>query len=429
LFRRSAAGAPGRSSLIVRAGYWMSMIQVSGGVVLGQLIGIIGFLCLTRLYLPAAFGAYASWLSVVLIGAVLCTGALETTLVRDGDGLARRDAAARVLWTALLGSVAFGCLSGLTLSVFPDVMPGNRLLVAASISIGVFALAASTVFQSWAVAEGLFYPSAFLRVTQSALVVAFPLALAFFGRSPGFLIWGHAFGLAATIAAWLAVFPSAALRPPALADLAAFWTARRRCLIYVLPALMIGSLAGNLPQLAVNWRFGAEMAGHLALAQRVLGLPLSLAGAAIGDVFRRYAAVAFRERGECIREFRSALASLAFVAAAFAAVMVPFGQSLFVFVFGETWRFAGQIADWMIPMYAIGIAASPLSYLVYIVQREDFDLLWQCVLLAVVAVTCLLFATLETTLSAYAMLYAAMYGVYILACSRFAHGVALSGPR
>ena len=89
-------------------GYWLSVIQVSGGVVIGQLIGITGFLFLTWIYRPAEFGVYAAWLSVVMIGSVLCTGALETSLVRDDDGAARREAAASIVWTAMLGA-ARGC--------------------------------------------------------------------------------------------------------------------------------------------------------------------------------------------------------------------------------------------------------------------------------------------------------------------------------
>lgn len=409
--------------MIVGRDYWVSVIQVSGGVVFGQLIGIIGFLFLTWIFLPTAFGAYASWLSIVAVGGVVCTGALETSLVRDGDGAARRAAAASIVWTAFFGATLFGCLCGLGLSQFPDFLPGPRLLVAASIGVGVFALAANIVFQTWAAAEGLFYPLTILRIVQSTLVMLFPLTFSIIDRTSDVLIWGHALGLFAALLAWLTVFPARALRPRSPKGLAVFWALRKRSFTHVLPALMIGALAGNLPQLAVNWRFGAEVGGHFALAQRVLGVPLSLVGIAVRDVFKRYASVAFRERGECAREFWSSFASLAFVAVGFGLVMLAFGELLFVLVFGETWRFAGQIAHWLLVMFVVGIVASPLTYLVYIVQREDFDLYWQSALLLVVGVSFFLFSDLQTTLQVYAFSYAALYLIYILACSRFVRGV------
>ncbi len=405
--------------------YWIKLIEVSGGVILGQLIGIVGFLVLTWLYQPAEFGTYASWLSVVTIGSVLCTGALETSLVRDGDGGARDEAAAKVLWTAVLGSGLVSVACGIGLSQVPSFLPGNRLLIAASIGIAVFALAANIVLQSWAAAGGLFRPLTILRIVQSSLIMLFPLALSAAGRTSNMLVLGHTLGLLVSLGAWLTVFPRSSLRWVVLREIAAFWSERARCFIYVLPALAIGTLAGNLPQLAVNWRFGSAAAGHLALAQRVLGVPLSLVGIAVRDVFKRFASVSYREKGECAREFWSSFAALAAIATVFGLVMQPLSETLFVLVFGEPWRTAGQMARWLLPMFGVAIVASPLTYLVYIVEREDFDLYWQSALLVVVAATLCAFNDVQTTLQVFALSYAAMYGIYMFACARFAHGGSL----
>lgn len=403
-------------------GYWVNVIQVSGGVVLGQLIGIVGFLLLTWVYRPSEFGVYASWLSLVAIGSTLSTGALETSLVRDSDGGVRRNAAAKIVWTALLGAALFAAVCGLGLSRFPDFLPGNRALVAISIGVAVFSLASNMVMQSWAAAEGLFRPLTLLRIAQSSLTMFVPLALSAVGRTSSLLVWGHTLGLIVTLALWLAVFPRAELGSVRPGSLRGFWSERIRCFIYVLPALSIGTLAANLPQLAVNWRFGVEAAGHLALAQRVLGAPLSLIGIAVRDVFKRYASVAFRDRGECVREYWSSFAVLAAVAVAFGLVMYAFSEPLFVLVFGEQWRFAGQMARWLLPMFVMAIVASPLTYLVYIVEREEFDLYWQSVLLPVVGTSLIAFAGIETTLKVFAFSYVAMYAVYVFACARFARG-------
>ena len=403
-------------------GYWGNVVQVSGGAAFGQAIGIVGFLLLTWVYPPSEFGAYASWLSIVMIGSTFSTGALETSLVRDSDGAVRRDAVAKIVWTAFLGALLFAAVCGLGLSRFSGFLPGNRLLVATSIGIAVFALATNIVLQSWAAAEGLFRPLTVLRIAQSSLTMFVPLALSAIGRTSDLLVWGHMLGLVIALMLWLAVFPRAGLPSPRLFSLRAFWVERSRCFTYVLPALLIGTLAANLPQLAINWRFGAEAAGHLALAQRVLGVPLSLVGIAVRDVFKRYASVAYRERGECEREYWSSFAVLAAVALAFGLIMFAFSEPLFVLVFGEEWRFAGQMARWLLAMFVVAIIASPLTYLVYIVQREDFDLYWQSALLLVVGTSLIVLNDIETTLKVFAFSYASMYAVYLFACARFARG-------
>jgi O-antigen/teichoic acid export membrane protein len=399
-----------------------SVIHVSGGVILGQLIAIFGFLLLTWVYRPPEFGIYASWLAIVTIGSVVSTGALETSLVRDSDGAGRRDSAACMVWTAFLGAALFAALCGLGLVAFPHLLPGNRPATVATIGIAAFAMATILIFQSWAAAEGLFRPLTLLRIAQSSLIMFLPLALSVLGRSSDLLVWGHTTGLLMVIVAWLTVFPRTALAHPNLAGIARLMAERRRCFIYVLPALFIGTLAGNLPQLAVNWRFGQEAAGHLALAQRVLGVPLSLVGVAVRDVFKRYASVAFRARSECAREFWSSFAVLAVVAVGFGLAMLPLSEPLFVLVFGKAWRASGEMARWLLPMFIVGIIASPLTYLVYIVEREDFDLYWQSALLVVAAFTLTSFGGLATTLKTFAASYAAMYVLYIVACARFAGG-------
>ena len=192
-------------------GYWVNVIQVSGGVIFGQLIGIFGFLLLTWVYRPSEFGVYASWLSIVMIGSTLSTGALETSLVRDSDGAVRRVAAAKVVSTAFLGALLFAAVCGLGLSRFPDFLPGNRLLIAASIGIAVFALATNLVMQSWASAEGSFRPLTLLRIAQSSLTMFVPLALSAIGRTSDMLVWGHTFGLVIAAILWLPVFRRASL--------------------------------------------------------------------------------------------------------------------------------------------------------------------------------------------------------------------------
>jgi O-antigen/teichoic acid export membrane protein len=402
--------------------YWKNIVKVSGGVIFGQMLGIVGYLFLTWVYGPAEFGSYASWLALVAFGSVLSTGALETSLVQDDDGAPRRNAVIMILLTTLLGSVAYALLCAFVVFDHLDIHLGSRLFFAMTILLSVFALAANNVLQSWSAAEGRFRALTILRIVQSASIVFLPLLLSLVGRTSVELILGHAAGLVVSTLAWLAVLRPDKISLLRFADLPAFWRQRQRCFKFVLPALIVGACVANLPQLAINARFGSTAAGYMALAQRVLGTPLSLVGVAVRDVFKRFASLAFRERGECSTEFRNSALVLGAVAIGFAAIMFLFAEDLFVLVFGEKWRVAGSYAILLLPMSAIGIVASPLTYLVYIVRREEFDLYWQTALLAIVAAAWFSFSSVEMTLRVYALAYAAMYGVYLLACHKFAKG-------
>jgi O-antigen/teichoic acid export membrane protein len=405
--------------------YWNKVAQVSGGTILGQILSIVGYLMLTKLFTPAVFGVYALWLSIVMIGAAVCAGALETSLVRECDGESRSVAAVYVLWSALLGAFLVCLACGVVLTLRPEFIPGDRLLTAASLFVGMLALASLGTFQCWAAAEGQFRFLTLLRIAQSTLITGVPLGLSFFSRSSETLIWGHAAGLCLALCCWGAAFPMRAFQFVGIGDLIRFWKERSRCFKFVLPAHAIGTLAGNLPQLVINWRFGSEAGGYLALAQRVLGLPLSLVGNAVRDVFKRYASVAYRDTGNCSLVFRNSFFVLSAVALTFGVVMFSLSTTLFVLVFGEQWRSAGVIATWLLPLFVMGVVTSPLTYIVYIVEREDFDLVWQGVLLCVTGACLILFSNLQATLVAYAWTYAIMYIIYLTACDRFARGLSM----
>lgn len=405
--------------------YWSHVAKVSGGVIFGQLIGIVGYLLLTWTYSPAAFGVYASWLAVSVLGSVVSTGGLETSLVQDPDGPERHGSAVYMLATVFLGALAYCAATAAVMPFFPNVLKGNFWLISATMFAAVLSLGANAILQSWAAAEGLFRPLTQLRILQSSTIVGFPLALALLGSDSSMLIAGHALGLAVTLIFWMRYFGVASFKTLRLSTLIAFWSKRRRTFVYVLPALVLGSFVGNLPQLAVNARFGHEAAGYMALALRVLGTPISLLGVAVRDVFRRYATLAFRERGECAKEFWNSFLVLGTAAIGFGIVMYLASEPLFVFVFGEEWRNAGKYAQYLVPMTAAGIVASPLTYLVYIVRREDFDFYWQFAILLTIGTVFMAFSDIETTLMFYSLVYTIMYAVYMAACSRFAAGKGL----
>ena len=98
-------------------------------------------------------------------------------------------------------------------------------------------------------------------------------------------------------------------------------------------------------------------------------------------------------------------------------------EPLFAWAFGETWRQAGVIAVWLMPMFALRFVASPLSYVFYIAGGQRVDLVWQCGLLAMTLFVFLAGFDFESTVKAYAAGYAGMYVVYLFLSYRYSKGV------
>jgi O-antigen/teichoic acid export membrane protein len=94
-------------------------------------------------------------------------------------------------------------------------------------------------------------------------------------------------------------------------------------------------------------------------------------------------------------------------------------------VFGEEWRQAGVFAAWLSPTFALGFVASPLSYLIFIVNRQGIDLMWQSGLLAIIFSALTFPSTLMSALWTYALGYSLMYVIYLFITYR----LSLSGGK
>lgn len=405
-----------------RGGFWASVATVLSGTAVAQAIPLLGLLVLSRIYSPTEFGIFAAWFGMVSLGAVVATGRLEVALPLEEDGDARRVAVVATLAAvALLSTVAAVAVLVLTLS--------GASFVAQPIlwALGVPALALAAVaqtMQTWAGADGRYRDLSVIRILQSSAITIGQILGGLLAPTALVLVTAQIFGLLAGILVALRRRPLSFAAPakPWREVILDFWSRQRRFPLLSLPADSVNTAAGQLPLLIMASRFGSDVAGQLALTMRILGGPISLLGTSVLDVFRRNAGQRWRERGECREDFVRTLRVLALGAVALVAVVGPFGEALFAFFFGETWRAAGTIALWLLPMFALRFVASPLSYMFYVAGKQHIDLAWQLTLLAMTLATLTLFSTYPASLQAYSAGYTALYVVYLGLSYRFSRG-------
>lgn len=390
------------------------------GAAVAQAVPLAGSLVIARLVSPADFGLFAAWLGVASVAAVLITGRYEHALPLEADGAPRRDAAAAILGLVAAGAVAIGVVGAVVVALAPAWLRGMTPWLVALLPLSAGAIAAAQVWQSWAAAEGRYRDLSIMRVAQALAVTLGQIVLAFAASGPLPLAVAHVAGVLFALVVSVRLLPT---RPwPDRPSMAAFFRRHRRFPQWSLPADAINTAAGQLPVVLVASRFGAEFAGLLALTLRTLGAPIGLLGSAVLDVFKRRAAVAFRERGECRAEYLDTLRVLAIGSTCAALLFALAAEPLFALAFGPTWQRAGTIALWLLPLFALRFVASPLSYMVYIAGKQPVDLAWQCVLAVMTLGTLLLLAPAERALQGYGAGYSALYVVYLILSYRFSLG-------
>jgi O-antigen/teichoic acid export membrane protein len=155
---------------------------------------------------------------------------------------------------------------------------------------------------------------------------------------------------------------------------------------------------------------------------RMVGAPMSIISKSVLDVFKRNAAQAYHDRGECRAEYLNSMRLLFIIAVCSTVVIGVCAKPVFTGIFGKSWAGAGVVTLLLLPRFGLGFIASPLSYIVYVVGRQHLDLVWQLALLGMTLVTLLSFATFHRTLLYYSVGYGLLYIVYLWMSYRFSCG-------
>lgn len=405
-------------------GYWKSIASVLTGAAVAQAIPILGALILARLFSPGEFGLYASWLGVVVFISVIITGRFETSLAIEPDGDPRKLAFISTLVVVCIASFTLLLLLAASVVLFPVILQKiafSLLLCAVPTALTV---AVVQLWQSWAAAEGAYRKLTVIRIVNAVAITMSQILFGFFQPDASVLALGYLVGGTLACALCIKLMPVGQLSAEYknIESIKAFWHRQRRFPLFSLPADSINAAAAQLPIIIIASRFGAEVAGLLAMTIRILGAPLGLLGKSVLDVFKRHAATRYREFGECRDIYLQTFKVLSGGSLLFVVFMFFLSEKLFVLAFGSQWRFSGTIAMWMLPYFALAFIASPLSYMVYIAGRQHVDLFWQIALLVMTFLCLTVPAHYESALKMYSGGYALLYVVYIIMSFRFSLG-------
>ena len=150
---------------------------------------------------------------------------------------------------------------------------------------------------------------------------------------------------------------------------------------YTAFATLANTLSQNIISMLIPILYDIKTLGFYSLVQRVLGMPSSLIGEAVGQVFHREVAEERRETGSGVVSFNSTIKKLLVVGVPGFLIFYFIVVDLFVFVFGEKWRLAGEYAQLLIPLFFMRFIVSSVSVMNTVFMRNKNGLYFQCSLL------------------------------------------------
>lgn len=361
---------------------YRSILMLSGGTALAQVIGICTLPLVTRLYLPEEIGTVSLFLSFVVLWSTTIALRYEHALMIATDDaeshVVHRLASILVFVMSLLGVPILWLLQKKNILEF-QLLPGWTPLITFPILLG-FGL--FMVYRAWALRGGLLSQINQASITRAGATAVTKLGLGIFGGGLVALFVAELVGALSSMHKLVKATTQhfSASKPPSIG----FPQVRQAGLKYVksplldTPSAWMDALALTLPLPMVASLYGAEAAGWFGLARMVLSLPNAQIGGAVADVFQMSLSEAVRDKDshrarDVFYMLLKKMSLIGLIPLAVNIVVVPWA---FPIVFGQTWAPAGPVAASLAPWLYAAFVISPLSRALLVLQAQERKLFY-----------------------------------------------------
>jgi O-antigen/teichoic acid export membrane protein len=395
--------------------FWKHVITVLTGALSAQLLPLLAAPLITRLCTPAEMGAFSVWLGVIGIAAIGATLRMETAMILDHGTDQQRACFGVVAYSATVVALAISACAVIARACGLPMAQQLSWFGLLTIGVGTWLTAYMQTTLAYATSHNAFGKAASAKVWCAATIALAQLGLLFSGAGGAALLAGQLIGLAVGLSA-----ATILLAPPRARIGIRLDAGQRKYLLrhqgfwrFSLPSNLLNALVGQLPLFLIGAKHGVLAAGLFALTQRVLGAPISLLAASVLEVFKRQSVQDFQSMGNCKEAYRYTFKALLLLGLGPSVILFLFSPQLFAWIFGPSWRPAGELAQILAPLYFLNFVASPLSYVFFVTGKQKIELLWQVALFAMTITVFLTAATLQQSVLWYAIGYSLLYLVYL----------------
>ncbi|GMQ23418.1 O-antigen flipase Wzx [Algoriphagus sp. oki45] len=393
--------------------YLRNILSLLTGTGVAQIIPILFSPILTRIFSPKEFGLFAFFFSISSILNIAAAGRLELAILipkENKDSL-------MVLKTSIFFSITFSLIIFISLLLFYDQI--KFLLIDDFNILYLFFIPVNTLiygfYQSlnyWLNRKKEFKRLSINRVLQSVFTISFQLILGLgIINSALSLIIGSLFAQFITLLFLIKYFleKEKSIIRLKFNDFFKIINRYKSFPLVDVPTMLLNVGANHIPNIFFNILNSANIAGNYYFTQRILQVPVTLISGSVLDVFKEEASKRYRESGECKKIFLRTAKLLFFLTAVPSILLFFYVENIFVFIFGEEWRIAGFFAKILIPSLALRFVANPLSYMIYIGQKQKINFLLMLFLFLSVLIIFYLFKDFNVIIKLISFVYCIYY--------------------
>lgn len=401
-------------------------ILVSGAV-LAQFISILSAPISSRVFSPENYGSLGVYLGITgVLGTLTFSHYPQAILIAT-----KEDEARNLIWFSVFLAAGISIAIGIGINItlyFTDWLIDLGFWVY-TIPISIMLNAITSILSVWANRTKQYKIISNNRVVTAIFTVLIQLAVGYFINKKFGLMAGLLTGqvIGAVLLIWPFLFrDEIKISPPHPELFKEYAWSYRRFIIYTTPAEFINNLINQLPIYFLSSMVGLSHVGNFSFAQRILGLPITLIGNSITDVFRQKASDLYRQKGECRQLFKKTARTLFLIGLIPLIIMLLFAPQIFTFIFGEQWRKAGEMARILSPFFFFRIIVSPLSYMYTLAGRMREDLIIHVFSLGIIVLGFMIsnqiYSNKDFLLVGYSAAYISIYVIYLTRSYKFSKG-------
>ncbi len=381
------------ASKLLPGGFIRNVVTLMTGTILAQVLTIIVAPILTRIYLPADYGALALYSSIISVLAVISCGRYEIAIVIPDN---EEEASSLFILSLILG-VIIGLVLVVLILVCRRWIPiwfPSQISCIWLIPINVVLMSLFQTLTYWNIRSKEYRRLAKRQINQSISTATSQIFLAIFKLGERGLIFGSFIGqfIATCVLFWETGKKNWAdiNKNASMQNIYYVLRKYKKFPLYDSWPSLLDNLTIAMPILFFTYFYSTSESGQLALTLRILAIPATLIGASVSQVYYQKMAAAKNEDTNLSTIVEPTFIGLLGISICFCLVVVFFAPPLFPIVFGSNWVVAGKFAKILAPALALRFIVSPLSSAFAVLNRLELLAIWKVIAAICTAVALLI---------------------------------------
>ncbi|MEQ1557915.1 MAG: oligosaccharide flippase family protein [Methyloglobulus sp.] len=408
------------------------MLTLTTGTTIAQAIPIAISPILTRIYTPDDFGVFALFIAITSITSIVSTGRYELAIMlpkKDSNGAHLVALSVCIAMGMSVIALIFILLFNQSITNYLGKPEISDWLYFIPLSIFLTGLYQSLNY--WSNRKKKYKRLALSRVLQTSSISAVQIGSGFYLTNTSGLILGDSIGkIVSTGLLTKLVWEEDKKDFNQLSKKKIISLAKRykNFPLYDVGASLANTSAYQIQNILFPALYGLTSAGHYFLVLRALQAPISLINSAITDVYRQKLTAKQTTPDQLKTYYKKMLYFLFCVGIMPFTLLTLFSEEFFPFVFGRGWSEAGKYAAILSPMFFIRFIANPLSYFLYLKEKQKLNVLAHMFMLGISIVSLYFFKSVHEVVLSISVGFSIIYMWYIIYAAKLS-GAIIFGAR